>query len=358
MNRLFTAVGIITILGLCNAPWAAAQQALPRIGGLAQIQYRVPSPETGETSHQLGIPLLDLVASGTAVDPRLSYQVILEATSFGDSETLGLLEGWMQYQPTSSLNVRAGQLLVPFSRQFYTSPAEQLLVGGSAADAAFALGRSKGVQAVLKAGRLTVDAAAVAPLAPLGGSESSKELSSVSAVGRLTWDVLDPYGYSESVPHRVDAPQLTLGLAAVQNSPSATSASQNVRSGDRTTSATLDAGFRWSVLTVQGAGYLRSNRAVGFGAERLLDHGYYLQTGLQLSPGRWEVAARTARSHFDQPNVEGAMALTQEYSVGVNRYLEGHNAKLQAHFAGLRHETFDGTAEWQHRVFVQTQIGF
>jgi hypothetical protein len=42
----------------------------------------------------------------------------------------------------------------------------------------------------------------------------------------------------------------------------------------------------------------------------------------------------------------------------LNRYLEGHDAKLQAQYALLRLHPFVDASVWEHRFIVQTQIGF
>jgi hypothetical protein len=249
-------------------------------------------------------------------------------------------------------------LAFPYSRQLSSSPGNLLLTDLSAADYAFNLQRAIGVHVGGRWQRLGYDFFTGNSIRALDASGQQNVGREMSMVGRLEFDVLAPYGYLESSPAPVTAPQFSIGLAAGRNPIDEASKLQNVRPGDRTTNVTLDAGFRWRRFTVQAAGYYRHNEIKAAGRPDSNDWGYYGQVGYYLVPQRWEIAGRIAAVRFDQANNPGTTGNVTEYTVGLNYYLHGHNVKLQMDYSLLAKEPFAGGHANDHRLRMQVQYLF
>jgi hypothetical protein len=264
-----------------------------------------------------------------------------------------LLDGWMSYKFAPQLEVSAGRMLVPYSRQFYTHPGELLFADLSVADYAFNLPRSVGVQAAGRFKRLNYRAAAMNSIRALDGAGQRNPGSGMAGVARIDFDVLRPYGFSESSPAMPSHPQLTLGFAIGSNPVAELSELQNVPAGVRTGNMTLDAGMRWKRLTAQAAGYLRDVRSAA-GAQLPAAHGFYGQGGFFVVPRTWEVAARYSSVRF-APAGPLADRELHEYTFGINRYFHDHRLKLQTDYSALRSRGATAAGDG-NRVRIQLQI--
>lgn len=331
------------------------------VNGFAQARYTFFDPEKGKSNHNFDVALARLAFSGTVFDPNVSYFFQYEASTFGNNNKVSMLDWWMQYHFSPELSVQAGRFILPYSRQFYTHPGNLLFPDLSAADYAFNLQRAVGAHAGGKLGRLSYDVAALNSIRALdaGGQQNIAPLGKeIATLGRLELDILEPYGYLETSPTPVSAPQLSVGVAAAYNPIDEASTFQNVMPGDRTTNVTVDAGFRWQRLTLQAAGYYRRNHLKAAGRPDSNDWGYYGQVGYYLVPERWELAARVSGVDFDLPNNPKVLGDTMEYTVGLNYYLYGHHVKLQTDYSFLDNDPFHGPSRNDHRLRVQTQILF
>ena len=77
-----------------------------------------------------------------------------------------------------------------------------------------------------------------------------------------------------------------------------------------------------------------------------------------LAPQKWELAGRVAAVDFDRFNNPEALGDHIEYTVGVNRYLHGHNLKIQGDYSLVDLRQSHGAASHDHRVRGQFQILF
>lgn len=329
-----------------------------KVNGLAQVRYTLFAPEEGDTNHNFDVALGRLAFSGNVFDPNLTYFMQLHGSTFGNRNGISLLDWWMQYRLLPELSMQAGRFVLPYSRQFYTHPGNLLFPDLSEADLAFDLPRGIGVHTAGAFGRLSLHGAVLNSVRALDGAGQQNLNDKIGVLGRVELAILDPYGYLESSPKPVSAPQFSLGVAAAFNPIDEPSALQNVLPGDQTINVTVDAGFRWQYLTLQAAGYYRRNDLNGSGRPQSHDWGYYGQIGLYLVPERWELAARVSGVDFDKPNAPGTLGDTTAYSLGLNYYLYGHNAKLQADYSFLAQDPFVGPHRSDNRVRLQTQVLF
>ncbi|HXG18231.1 MAG TPA: porin [Methylomirabilota bacterium] len=329
-----------------------------KVNGFAQVRYTFFDPEHGKSNHNFDVALARLAFSGTVFDPRISYFLQYETSTFGDNNRTNMLDWWMKYSFSPDLAIQAGRFILPYSRQFYTHPGNLLFSDLSSADYAFNLQRAVGAHFGGKFNRLAYDMTVTNSIRALDAGGQQNVGDELAVLGRLEFDVLEPYGYLESSPRLSSTPQMSIGVAAAFNPVDEASGFQNVLPGDRTTNVTLDGGFRWNRLTIQAAGYYRHNNVKAAGRPDNDDFGYYGQIGYYLAPERWELAARVSGVEFDHPNNPVVSGDGREYTVGLNYYLYGHNVKLQMDYSFLDSHRFVGSNESDHRLRVQTQFLF
>ncbi len=325
------------------------------MNGFVQARYTGQSRRQGDSSQNFDVALARLALGGGAFDEKVSYFFQLEASTFGDTNRLSLLDGWMQYAMRPNTTVKAGRLLLPYSRQFLTHPGNLLFTDLSGADYAFHLPRAIGVQVGSSRGRFGFDAAIANSVRALDAGGQQNRTGALATMARAEAAILGPYGYLESAPGARVPRQLSVGVALAYNPIAEASVMQNVLPGDRTTGVTVDGGYRDGRLTLQAAGYQRHNRT---GSGDLTDRGGYLQGGLYVVPPTWEVAARVSAVDFDIVRAPGIFSETREYEVGLNRYLHGHHVKLQGDAGVVRHRRADATRVDDRRVRLQLQLLF
>jgi hypothetical protein len=329
-----------------------------KINALAQTRYTLLEPEHGKQNRTFDITQARLAISGNVFHPKLSYFLQYSSKTTTDNSQVTMLDWWLQYQFSPLLKVRGGRLPFPYSRQLSSSPGNLLLPDLSASDYAFNLQRAIGVHVGGRWQRLGYDFFTGNSIRALDSSGQQNVGRDMAMVGRLEFDILVPYGYLESSPAPVTAPQFSVGLAAARNPVDEASKLQNVLPGDRTTSVTLDAGFRWQRFTLQAAGYFRHNEIEKAGRPDNEDWGYYGQAGYYLLPQRLELVGRIAEVLFDKANNPATMGNVTEYTVGLNYYIRGHNIKLQTDYSLLDKSPFSGGHANDHRLRLQAQLLF
>jgi hypothetical protein len=329
-----------------------------KINALAQVRYTLVDPQHGKQNRTFDVPQARLAVSGTVFDPHLSYFLQFASKTTTDNNQVTMLDWWMQYQFSPLLKLRAGRFAYPYSRQLSSSPGNLLFADLSAADYAFNLSRAIGVHMGGRWQRLSYDFTTTNSIRGMDASGQQNIGRDMAMVGHLEFDILAPYGYLESSPTPVTAPQLSIGLGAARNPIDEASKLQNVLPGDRTTNVTLDAGFRWQRFTLQAAGYYRHNEIKKAGRPDNDDWGYYGQVGYYLLAQRLELAGRIAEVLFDKANNPATTGNVTEYTIGLNYYLRGHNVKLQTDYSLLTKAPFSGGHANDHRLRIQAQFLF
>ena len=329
-----------------------------KVNGFGQFRYTFSSPEKGKSNNNFDLALGRLAFSGHAFDPKFSYFLQFEGSTFGNNNNVTLLDWWGRYTFAPELYVQTGRGILWYSRQFITHPGTLLFLDLSEADLAFSLYRGIGGLVGGKMGPVSYTAQITNSVRALDAGGQQNFGRDMAVTGRLEWDILEPYGYIESLPTAPpSAPQLSIGMAGSLNPVDSASGFQNVMPGDRTTNATIDGGFRWQGLTVQAAGYFRYNNRRG--AVGSNDWGYYGQAGYFVVPEHWELAARVSGVDFQQANNPSTFyKKTTEYMLGLNYYLYGHNLKVQLDYSFLNQDPFVGSNRSNNRVRLQTQLLF
>ena len=328
--------------------------------GFGQFTYSLNKRDGKNINHTFDVSLARLAISGNVFDPKLAYFMQIQGSTLGNSNNVTMLDWWMKYSFMPELGVQTGRFVLPYSRQFYTHPGNLLFADLSEADFAFNLPRSIGAHASGKLGRLSYHAAILNSIRALDAPGQQNFGSQIGFLGRVEFDILNPYGYYETSPKPVADPQLSIGFAAAYNPIDGGSSFQNLIAGDRTTNLTLDLGYRWDRLSFQTAGYYRHDNFNTAGRSNGNDWGYYSQMGYYLIPERLEATGRISGLEFDKLNVSGVFRKTTAYTAGLNYYLHGHNLKLQMDYSFLDNDNFKGQADARdnHRVRLQTQFLF
>jgi len=328
---------------------------------LGQFRYTFFNATGGGHGNQnFDVALGRLAFSGVMFDPKLSYFLQVQGSTLGNNNNITMLDWWTSYNFAPELATQAGRFVLPYSRQFYTPPSQLLFADLSQADYAFNLPRSIGGHVSGKIGRLSYDAAMLNSIRALDAPGQQNFGTNMAAVGRLEYDILAPYGYSETSPKPVSDPQLSVGVGFAYNPIDATSSFQNLKNKDSTTNVTVDLGYRWDRLSFQAAGYYRHDDYTTPGLGNGNDWGGYTQAGFYLIPQKLELAGQVSGVKFDKLNVPGVFQKTMAYTVGLNYYVHSHNVKFQLDYSFLDNSAFKGqpSAPDNNRVMLQTQIAF
>ncbi len=333
-------------------------QVTLNVSAFAQARYTWAHRDNVPRTQTFDLALGRLALFGSALNPKVGYFFQLETTTFGNNNRVTMLDAWLKYSFSRRVELQAGRMLLPYSREFYTHPGNLLFADLSIADYAFNLSRAVGFGASGKTGRMSYHGVVMNSVRALDGAGQQNMNRDLAMVGRVEFDILAPYGYLGSAPGPPAKAQFSVGVAAGFNPVDEASAFQNTMPGDRTRNLTVDSGFRWKRLTLQAALYHRRNGLQH--PARLVnnDWGLYGQGGIYLVPKRLELAARLSRVDFDRSNTPQVAGGATENTVGMNYYIHGHQLKVQGDYSLTRQLQFVGGFRDDHRVRAQLQLLF
>ncbi len=352
------------------------------INGLFQIRYTLFAPNSvihygalENTQNTFDVFLGRLAFSGSVFAPDLKYFAQIQASTAGNSNTISMLDWFVSKTFSQYLTVQAGRSWIPYTYEYYDNPGNYLFADLSTAEYAFLLQRAIGVQASGQVGNLSYAGEVMNSVPALDAAGQENLGSKMAYLGHLHYDLLQPYGYVESDPNPDGTwkPELTLWLSGMYNPVDYSSGFQNARAGDRTYGATPSILFRYGFLSFQGTGYYRRTLQAAGGGPSYDSWGYGEQAGYYLVPATWELAERVSGVWWGQPEIASTGGnqtnwfsgptnfpyhRITEYSVGLNYYLFGHNAKVQGDYSYLAGSGFDNHSFGANRVELQTQVMF
>lgn len=160
--------------------------------------------------------------------------------------------------------------------------------------------------------------------------------------GRVVYNILGNYGYSESDVEYSEHPSLFVGASGGYKKQEVTNANLFQEGAEL--------GFKYKGASLQGEFYGRQTNFPT--APNTKDYGYYVQAGYFVIPRHFEIAARAS-----QIFLAGANNNKSEFLGGLNYYIFGHDLKVQTDFAYLKNETTRGVAN-DFRARAQLQAWF
>ncbi len=323
------------------------------------------APEEDPTTEVL-VRRARLTLAGHAFDPSLTYQVqyAMALRDEEPDEPRPLLDAYADWAAGRDLQVRVGQMIVPFSRQRINSSSSFELVDRSIVVTELNLDRDVGVQ--LHSDDLGGAGGLVGYGVGVFGGEGRNRLGSVAGylvAGRV---VLRPMGgfddQSEADLKFSPTPKLAVGVSGGYNL-----ASDRVRS---TTGAVVDGAtfdyrhaggdvlLKWSGLSLQGELVYRSSDEAsavdGESGEEVFSRsgwGWFAQSGQMLTK-RLGLAERYGHL-YPLAGTDPELVEQQELGGGASWYFHAHAVKLQTDWFYLTGATFE---QGRHEVRTELQL--
>lgn len=314
-----------------------------------------------------GLPNALLTASGTIFQHVLfKFAGNFGSTSSFTSPTAGtfqLVDAWGGYNFAPWLNVRAGSMIIPFA------PIKTMANSGGLEFPDFATsslpflpgyGLGVDIYGIVGAGKLTYSFMInngsnsqdlVDSTSPLAGTGRDNRLGFYTreqwfGSGKpadfldepdlqwhkhLVWTVGIGLGYESqnSSANAFPGGQATTKISGLSSAPSPGFLTAPYTLNGNLYRITLD--FRskyrgWSFFPALFYQQINGTGTVipGFPKSSVAQYGYFVQSGYFLVPHKWEIAGR-----FDQLFTGGLPNVMEEYTLGVNYYMFGENAKIQ-----------------------------
>ncbi len=353
------------------------------VNGLAQVRYTgfvphqsvVPFGEPATGSSTFDVYLARVALSGSVFQPSLKYFFQVQGNTAGDSNSISFIDWFASNTFSKAFTLQVGRSYTPYSFEYYCSPANYLFADLSTAEIAFTLPRTIGVEAYGQTGKLSYAAMVSNSIRALDAGGQENFNSKLAYIGHAQFDVLKPYGYVETNPGGPSKQALTLWGSVAYNPITSSSGYENVTAGDTTVNANSTAAYRVGYLSVQTTGYWRkTNPGPDSGSANTKNSwGYGEQAGYYLVPKKLEIAERISGVNWGAPdNLSASTAVENtwfvgpgfpyhrvaEDSIGLNYYLHGHNAKLQADYSYVHGNTFTDQNFSANRIRIQTQLMF
>lgn len=270
------------------------------------------------------VPLVRLQASGNMMNGKYSYMLQNDFNGSNDDangKDSDLRDAYFQWNGSDSLAVRMGQFKVPFGRQQTAYDETLQMVNRGLVNGEFNYGRSQGVMAMGAMGSANY------ALGLFNGDSAGEGINNAGVDNnhlgalRVTTDIGD-YGSrsSEGDYGQTGNTAGTVGLAGVYGQ-----GNDGLGNDYDEFALNADVGVRCHGMSVQGEYFYRSMDFDGSGSS-IDDNGFYVQAGYFVVPQEWEVAARFGMNMFDNSS---SVDNETEYAFVVNRYLDGHNLKVQ-----------------------------
>ncbi|MBL7685340.1 MAG: hypothetical protein JNK65_04805 [Deltaproteobacteria bacterium] len=359
-----------------------------------QFQYQSRNADGKSKEDTFRIRRAKLSWEGNVFTKNLDYKLQLSVATSNFSDMLE--DAYLDYRVVDPFRVQFGQFKIPYNRQQINSSGRLQLVDRSLASDEFrfsSIDRTNTTTCTLPGGAtitgsgVTCTGAGVTSTTNttdalrrfhfdtglmLHGDFADKKVEYAVAItngtgpnrlnlnkgllytGRVVWNALGKYGYSESDVENSEHPALMFGASSGFNTQDITN--------NKIFQAGAEAGFKYKGFSLQGEYFFRHNKIKELNGKPASlstdDHGYYAQAGYFILPTHLEVAARASQVFLDGPNNNKS-----EYTGGLNYYFFGHDLKLQADYSYLRSQVdptkFAGARNQNdHRVRLQLQAWF
>jgi len=340
-----------------------------QLGGYAQLIYRYTDldDQNKDDTSDFDIRRFKLQMQGHLINKRFGYKFQGEISDGFKTE-----DAYLNYSFAAPFKVQFGQFKPPQARQELISASRQLFPERSLANDTFNLGRDQGVQAMGNLAEKLVEYQF--GLFNGNGPNTSNPDNRHMLAGRLDFNPLGAMKMDEA-GWPTDKPLLNLGGSFAWNKVGA----NDVGSGfdrdndvmdvalglDSLDAATFNAAYgselTWLLWTANinaawcGASfageYYRLSADPDQGDDWDAD-GYYVQAGYQIIPNQLELALRYSEIESDDVNASAKFDKA-ETQLGVNYYLSGHAAKVQADYTWKSDDLADNKDDRVARLQLQ-----
>ncbi|MBI2067437.1 MAG: hypothetical protein HYT77_05440 [Deltaproteobacteria bacterium] len=347
---------IVPILGIVSTAYTAEEVKLPlqyKVGeglyigddnNLVHIQGRFQSRftfnglEQAFDTNSFAVTRGEIRLDGFTLEKKLYYgfemnlatrnQATTTANAITTESTSGLAslnDYYVDWIPTPTFGLQAGQFKVPFLMQQLVGAIKQQFIDRSMATDIFNFGRDIGlsIHGKILENRMNYE---IFVMNGEGANSFNRNNKALLTGTRIEVSLVGEYNPSESDVAHSEQPNLGFGLAYAFNESGVTSQNSTIAAGTKAHHGTIDVGYKHRGLSFQGAGMLtRTVEGV-----RLTNWGYNGQIGYFFLPKVIEVASRTSGAIFSNGAVN-----QYEYALVLNYFIKGHGIKLQTDYAFL-----------------------
>lgn len=268
--------------------------------------------------------------------------------------SLPFVDYFVTWQPMKAFGIRAGQFKAPISRQFLLAPFKRAFVSSALAMSKFHLSRDVGVAALGS----FADKLLVYQVAAFNGTKmaNKQDNTDLQFAGRLETHPLGPVPDVEQAFNPAPKPLFSIGVAGAFNPLEASAVGddgEEIQIHAEQTTLEADLTFLWQRFFATGEFFYRmTSPETGAGVD---SWGWYGQSGYFLLPRSLEVVARGS---MWRPNTDATDNDNWEASGGLNWFLHGYAAQLQAEYSYLLDMVPGGDDKVGHQVRLQLVFKF
>jgi len=319
-----------------------------------------------------------LYFSGNIGDPSIGFW-ITQQSFYDGGITLLDADVWKIFSPY--LKIEAGKFWSAYAFTD-TAPIGTFFTPDlTSVEWAFGLGRQIGTRASGKVGSLAYSLSVTNQTsAEYGSGQNTNITGQVATVVNLYYDILQPFGYLQTVPttEPVTKPQLSLWVSGAYNPIQTSGAGANDLAGDRTLGANSTLNFRYGFLSASLSGYFKhtDGRGTAINPDGFNSTGWQEQAGFYVVPGVLELTQHIDGIHWGRGQVNTAQApatgednwfsgpttfsykTLTEYEVGLNYYLHAHNLQFSLDYSYFDGSGFDHHDFSANRVLASVQASF
>jgi hypothetical protein len=313
------------------------------IGGFFQFEFTASDNDNMRDTNSFNVDENFVILQGHAFDPNLTYYIEAEF------DGMVLRDAYFDYVVSDWANMRMGQFKVPFGRQNWTHESDYEFMERAAVCGVFNMDRDVGISLFntmdLEGAGDTIVEYNVGIMNGEGRGSSANDNNRVAWYARAG---LYPMGYIDySEGDFAGDDEMKFGIAGTYGRHK--THPRPIIPGMGSMSATIDgwqgdAVFTWSGFFLTGE-WFDTEIDYGGGAPGLDTQGWYVQAGYMIPDSKIEIVGRYGRTDFDNAydmDMSGKRVFAHEmdeWTAGVNYYMDGHNLKIGA-YVGQMESTF------------------